>query len=376
MKKFRLENNKFLFTNHAHSAFAQVNLIFEEAFYFQYQGDSIVIFSSDVSQRLNVGGTTLTTRYLISLSLSLIYILLFSHHCFTYNRYHQKKSISLKLAGTPPHDFCTIGHIHPYGYLEVRKSQTEAPSKIVKDVMGREHIDVPHSGNLQLILRSESPNIQYYINDIVYLLKKNGPPPSFFVNCSDRGSGWDLHAETTFIFFGRMWKDLNMTGLCQMSTAEGMSAFNKIERKFSQVHDNLCGVEANDKIDGQIPKKREHEARNQLLNEAMNLVCEIENRTDLVCEKEHSYKLYDDLEEWKQFFNDNSKIEDRDERKKQKVSTYNFLVNHAIRTEDFLLFFVCLSTKCEHCQQVRKNTRCPLLMDQLDYQGILLLILL
>lgn len=65
MKRFRVENNKFLFTDHSHSAFAQNNLIYEECSYFQSQGDEIVTFSSDVSNCFNVGGTTLTSRYYI-----------------------------------------------------------------------------------------------------------------------------------------------------------------------------------------------------------------------------------------------------------------------------------------------------------------------
>jgi hypothetical protein len=63
MKNFRIENNRFLFTTHAHSAFAQVNLIFEQCAYFQSMGDTITMFSSDVSQVFNVGGTTMTSRY-------------------------------------------------------------------------------------------------------------------------------------------------------------------------------------------------------------------------------------------------------------------------------------------------------------------------
>lgn len=62
MRKFRIENNRFLFTSQAHSAFAQVNLIYEQCAFHQSQGDSITLFSSDVSQTFNVGGTTLTSR--------------------------------------------------------------------------------------------------------------------------------------------------------------------------------------------------------------------------------------------------------------------------------------------------------------------------
>lgn len=62
MKRFHVNNNRFLFTEHSHSSFSLNNLIYEECVYFQSQGDQIEMFSSDVSQSFNVGGTTLTSR--------------------------------------------------------------------------------------------------------------------------------------------------------------------------------------------------------------------------------------------------------------------------------------------------------------------------
>lgn len=64
-KRLRIENNKFLFTSHSHSAFSQTNLIFEQGGHCQSLGDIVEMFSSDVSQCFNVGGTTLTSRLLI-----------------------------------------------------------------------------------------------------------------------------------------------------------------------------------------------------------------------------------------------------------------------------------------------------------------------
>jgi hypothetical protein len=260
MKKFRVENNKFLFTDHSHSAFAQINLIFEQCVRAQGLGDRVAIFSSDVTQSLLVGGTTLTSRY-----------------------HHNRKILTNEFPGTPSHDFVTIGKIRPYGYLELSHSHSSDDS--YEDVLGRSHILVPHNGLLNVFLRKEHPTIEFYLNDIAYLLRKKleNSRPSFVVNSSDRGSGWDLQSESTFVFFGRYWKDSKLTGLVQMSPAENMSAFNKIERHFSSFHDHLGGVVANDKIDGVIPK--DSDGKNKLLDDAMKLVCELESEFKINCQK-------------------------------------------------------------------------------------------
>lgn len=259
MKKFRVENNRFAFTEHSHSAFAQLNLIFEQCASAQTLGDRVVIYSSDVSQSLLVGGTTLTSRY-----------------------HQNRKILTSDFPGTPAHDFVTIGKIRPYGYLELKNSSTGSR---YNDILGRTHVLVPHEGHLNIYLRASHPNIQFYLNDIIYSLKKKygDSVPSFIVNCSDRGTGWDLHSELTFVFFGRYWKDAKLTGLVQMSPAEHMSAFNKIEREFSSFHDHLSGVVANDKLNGVVPT--DSEQKGKLLDEAMDLVCELENGRKISCEK-------------------------------------------------------------------------------------------
>jgi hypothetical protein len=100
--------------------------------------------------------------------------------------------------------------LHPFGYLEIEKCKGE----IYQDTFDRKHVNIPYGGQLNLIVRKGYPNIEYYVNDIIFLLDKkrisDGFFPSFLVNCSDRGTGWDLHAETTFIFF---WEALERISL-------------------------------------------------------------------------------------------------------------------------------------------------------------------
>jgi hypothetical protein len=268
----------------------------------------------------------------------------------------------------PAHDFVTIGKLHPFGYLDIQ----QATGETVVDTLGRNHLVVPCCGLLNLIVRAEYPSIQYYVNDIAYLLQQKhgiGHYPSFFVNCSDRGTGWDLHAETTFVFLGRLWKDSRMTGLLQMSYAPDMSAFNRVERQFATVHDNLVDVIANDKINGVIPK--DSLGKKQLMDEAVARVCKLENRKPdkIHCIGEHGYSLYNDLAEWRLFFDKSRKSWDDADRLKAEL--YQFLVKHAKRCEDFLLFYPCTSADCQHCVDLRANTGCPALLKQLDFQGML-----
>jgi hypothetical protein len=148
-----------------------------------------------------------------------------------------------------------------------------------------------------------------------------------------------------------------------------MSAFNRVERTFARVHDNLVDVVAEDTINGVVPK--DDEGKNQLLDKAAKLVCELENRSkNIAAIIDPGFVKYADLEEWREFFKKpKSNWNDSD---RLKCELYLFLVKHAKRLEDILLFYPCTSSDCDHCVELRSNTRCPKLMQQLDFQGIII----
>ncbi|KAJ8030165.1 hypothetical protein HOLleu_26495 [Holothuria leucospilota] len=204
------------------------------------------------------------------------------------SRYHQLNRIypSEDRPNYSDHDFPTPGYlIIPSGYMKLEPKVKKGT--ITKDSIGRDHIEYPVTGPLNIVLRAQpfaKATIETHMNDLKPLLKSDASRgQSFAVLIADGGPDWNITSPLTQIACMRLWKDCGLDGLVLTSFSAGNSAMNPIEHAWAPISKLLTGVTLPDKVPGEsLPpcKQRnlsedERKAKEEIVfNEAMGRVCQ------------------------------------------------------------------------------------------------------
>ncbi|XP_033126527.1 uncharacterized protein LOC117124406, partial [Anneissia japonica] len=141
------------------------------------------------------------------------------------------------------HDFPYGGYlITPCGYMFL--TQEKEPS-LVNDEHGRDHIKAARTGPLHVINYGpwQKMTCQVHMNDLYKLIsEKLTDRRRSVVIISDGGPDWSYKGYAVLVFYMRLWRDLNLDMLSITSYAPGQSAYNPIERTWSNLSKWLAGV--------------------------------------------------------------------------------------------------------------------------------------
>ena len=128
------------------------------------------------------------------------------------------------------------------------KRRAQKPSAGFKhDKNGRLHFMYPRTGKLTVVNRATkfySSTAQTHANDLHKILKPIIAEENkhAVVSVNDGGSDWSLKSIVNLMFYGRLWRDLNLDIFILTSYAAGHSALNMIEHAWSPLSKFLSGV--------------------------------------------------------------------------------------------------------------------------------------
>ena len=136
-----------------------------------------------------------------------------------------------------------------------RRSQSLPPSRSSQspdcltslDKFGRQYIRYGRTGRLYVFNRAtkfSKTSPQTHANDLYHLLTdiKAASDKKAILLISDNGPDWNPKFIQTFLYLGRLWRDVKLDVLVQTSYAAGYSRYNMIERAWAPLSWQLVGV--------------------------------------------------------------------------------------------------------------------------------------
>lgn len=117
----------------------------------------------------------------------------------------------------------------------------------VQDRHGRQHVKFGRTGDLHVFNRATKylkTSPMTHANDLHYLLStaQVAGDKKAVLLVSDNGPDWNPKFPQTFLYLGRLWRDLQLDALVQTTYAAGHSRFNMIERAWAPLSWRLVGV--------------------------------------------------------------------------------------------------------------------------------------
>jgi hypothetical protein len=199
MKRMRLENNYFKFTEASHDSFAQVNLICEALVLAKGIGDLVTLISMDNSSEEHIGaGCTFTSRYH---QLSTMNSTLSPPNCPDHDFYEDKLTPSGYLILTPQPSQLNINSIFPPGYYNTYQDQKQ-----------RTRIVVPGDGHLHMFYSSPKLfplSLETHLSHLRIIM----PSTSFLGIMCDKGSDNNFEHDGNFVQYGRFWEENKLDGI-------------------------------------------------------------------------------------------------------------------------------------------------------------------
>ncbi len=163
----------------------------------------------------------------------------------------------------------------------------------IHDKLGRLHIKYSRTGPLYVVNRAtpfHSSNAESHANDLTFILQDpnvRGNKNAVAI-IADGGPDWSVKSLFTFIYMGRLWRDLHLDYLALLNFAPGHSVENPIEHKWSPLSKWLASVTLPIVLEGEsVPPMRqteltEAERTNKLakvFDNAIETLCSYWNKT-------------------------------------------------------------------------------------------------
>ena len=141
---------------------------------------------------------------------------------------------------------------------------------IVRDKLGRSHVRYGRTGPLYIINRAikfHSSSAMGHANDLYQLLssRTTSQGKRAVLLITDNGHDWSPKSLKTFLYLGRLWKNLNLDILVQTTHAAGHSRFNEIEHAWAPLSMKLTGVTLPITLPGEtVPPNQQHLGEDEL----------------------------------------------------------------------------------------------------------------
>ncbi|KAJ3442170.1 jmjc domain-containing histone demethylase 2 isoform a [Anaeramoeba flamelloides] len=284
------------------------------------------------------------------------------------------------------------------------------------DQYKRKHFKLPDRSETNIYNRSckyNFPNIQSFVNDLFHLyqqkINSKLPVLTLIVNSSDIET--HPHSIYSFLYFGRLWRDLklDMLNICcfteeieEINPINSISTLlnkkinnnnNKFEKKYLQKL-NLVQIGQREQHDrnGEAQENEENKNNNGnekkiFIEEGLNQISEMMSVDTLKKHTTHGISIqknsdplsftnrnnqdkfhYSDLKDVRTFFNSSNKIKLNKEKFNNIKNEITFLLKHTTKNENLLYFKKCQNINCIHCQKNKiKSTE---IFDFLDLNNV------
>lgn len=262
------------------------------------------------------------------------------------------------------HDFPLGYKITPMGYMILH--QTDEAETFTDD-RDRKMLKLSCNGPLYIFNRapciSDTGVITPHITDLCEVIDTHKESRSIVALIVDNGSDYNLTCVTNILFLVRLWKQLKLDALIQVSYCPGYSAYNPIEHGWSICTRALTAVTLPAVLPGEILPPcgqtglREEEVlakercmmsnAREILDSHWNSLTyngfpvKSRSRSDGFCE------IYDDYDQIKELLDKPTTAR----QNKPLIEELNFAMQHIDRRLDALIIKKCENAACSHCTE-------------------------